>query len=139
MNFNWHPLLRLYTTTYTIRTNLLRARSNYHNPLNSLNSISTTAIFYVGIVQANGKTANAMSQLQMKCHNCNSNGTTAKTKSLKMCHVSSKAETHQISYSGAIIIFVPFTEVLHFPSHSVASRIPHREKHLSKYQFFCAI
>ena len=45
-----------------------------------------------------------MSQLQMKCHNCNSNGTTAKTKSLKMCHVSSKAETHQISYSGAIII-----------------------------------
>ncbi len=40
----------------------------------------------------------------MKCHNCDSNGTTAKLKLLKMCHVSSKAETHQISYSGAIII-----------------------------------
>ena len=31
--------------------------------------ISTTAKFYVRIVQINGKTANAMSQLQMKCHN----------------------------------------------------------------------
>jgi hypothetical protein len=66
--------------------------------------ISTTAKFYVGIVQTNGKTANAMSQLQMKCYNCNSNGTLAKTKLPKLCHVFSKAETHQISYSGAIII-----------------------------------
>ncbi len=83
-------------------------------PATSCNFIGTTAISlaqlqistYVGIVQTNnGKTANAMSQLQMKCHNCNSNGTTAKTKSPKMCHVPSKAETDQIiSYSGAIII-----------------------------------
>ncbi len=58
--------------------------------------ISTTAIslaqlqkFYVGIIQTYGKTANAMSQLQIKCHNCNLNGITAKTKLPKVCHVSS--------------------------------------------------
>jgi hypothetical protein len=57
---------------------LRKQKNNYY-------FISTTAIssaqlqnFYVGIIETNGKTANVMSQLQFKCHNCNSNGITAK-------------------------------------------------------------
>jgi hypothetical protein len=96
--------------------------------------ISTTAIssaqpqkFYVGIVETNGKTANAMSPLQFKCHNCNSNGITVKTKLPKMCHVSSSFTPKKQPAAGPIpplpifyFCYFPLpswhiTEVLYFP------------------------
>jgi hypothetical protein len=65
-------------------------KQNHNCYFISTNAISSAQLkFYVGIIETNGKTANAMSQLQFKCHNCNSNGITAKTKLPKMCHVSS--------------------------------------------------
>ena len=71
--------IKFYYTSTTYFSRRDRGDSQLRKQKHNCYFISTTANFYVGIVQTNGKTANAMSQLQMKCHNSNSNGTTAKT------------------------------------------------------------